>query len=558
MKTGRRFLTLLTAVVALAMAGVSGPVSAQVELEGPEHGNLRALVIGIDAYKNVRPLLGAIADARDIENALRRSAVGDVTMLLDERVTRDAVIAALEALIRRTGRGDLVIISIAGHGAQEPERIKGSQPDGMDTIFLLTNFARSLAGSRERIVGTEFNHFIRKLEEKGATVLFIADTCHGGGMTRDVDPRAGELSFRQVPAYRIPEDALVPVSTASDAFLTEADFERSAFLAAVDRKTKAPEILIPGVTGHRGALSYAIARALEGAADANADNRVTLKELFGYVRQVVYQLSDQRQNPVTVSSPHRDVERDIAFGLSRGVRVVDAPDAKPADKVAAVMPNVAVVPPATKASAPIGEPVRVAALDGKAEGLTPREAPFEVVPPSRGPDLTWDAASGDLLAGADVIAYRLEKPDLPSAIDRAAAVRVLKTMAAQWPQAVRVLPDDSLRRDGSRIFVEIGNVQGRALIVLNIAGDGTVQMLHPLRPDAKPVRDVEFRLPVQVRRPYGADLVVAISSDQPLPQLEQALRALNQRRSAVEALRLVERYRSSSLRIGAAGIFTAP
>lgn len=575
MKTERRFFTLLMAVVVIAIAGAAGPVSAQkVELEGPEHGNLRALVIGIDAYRNVRPLLGAIADARDIERALRRSAVGDVTMLLDEGVTRDSVIAALEALIRRTGQGDLVIISIAGHGAQEPERVKGSQPDGMDTIFLLTNFDRYVAGSRERIIGTEFNHFIRKLEGKGARVLFIADTCHGGGMTRDVDPRAGELSFRQVPAYRIPNDALVPVSTTSDAFLTEADFERSAFLAAVDRKTKAPEILIPGVTGHRGALSYAVARALEGAADANADGRVTLKELFGYVRQVVYQLSDQRQNPVTASSPHRDVEREVAFGLTRGVRIVDAADAKPADKVA-LTPSPAVPAPSAAATtavaattaagagakAPIVGPVRVAALDGKAawfEGLAPREAPFEVVLPSRGPDLTWDAASGDLLAGADVIAYRLEKADLPSAIDRAAAVRALKTMAAQWPQAVRVLPDDSLRRDGSRIFVEIGNLQGRALILLNIAGDGTVQMLHPVRPDAKPVRDAEFRVPVQVRRPYGADLVVAISSDQPLPQLEQALRALNQRRSAVEALRLVERYRSSSLRIGAAGIFTAP
>jgi hypothetical protein len=305
-----------------------------------------------------------------------------------------------------------------------------------------------------------------------------------------------------------------------------------------------------------------VARALEGAADANADGKVTLKELFGYVRQVVYQLSDQRQNPVTVSSPHRDVEHDVAFGLTRGVRIVDAPETNStviASSAAVPAPPAAAPPAATKA--PIGERVRVAALDGKAawfEGLVPREAPFEVVLPSRGPDLTWDAASGDLLAGADVIAFRLDKADLPSAIDRAAAVRALKTMAAQWPQAVRVLPDDSLRREGSRAFVEIANLQGRALILLNIAGDGTVQMLHPMRPDAKPMRDAEFRVPVQVRRPYGADLVVAISSEQPLPQLEQALRALNQRRGAVEALRLVERYRSPGLRIGAAGIFTAP
>src|SRR5437762_2766156 len=142
MKTDRRFFAglipaLIHGVLALAIVGAAGPVLAQqTELEGPEHGNLRALVIGIDAYRNVRPLLGAIADARDIERALRRSGVGDVTTLLDDGVTRDSVIAALEALIRRTAQGDLVLLSIAGHGAQEPERVKGSQPDGMDTIFL--------------------------------------------------------------------------------------------------------------------------------------------------------------------------------------------------------------------------------------------------------------------------------------------------------------------------------------------------------------------------------------------------------------------------------------
>ena len=53
----------------------------------------------------------------------------------------------------------------------------------------------------------------------------------------------------------------------------------------------------------RGALSYAVARAFEGNADANQDGKVTVKELFANIRQVVYQLSDQRQNVVTMTSP---------------------------------------------------------------------------------------------------------------------------------------------------------------------------------------------------------------------------------------------------------------
>ena len=44
-------------------------------LRSPYGGEIRALVIGIDAYRHVRPLKGAVADARDIETSLRKSGV---------------------------------------------------------------------------------------------------------------------------------------------------------------------------------------------------------------------------------------------------------------------------------------------------------------------------------------------------------------------------------------------------------------------------------------------------------------------------------------------------
>jgi uncharacterized caspase-like protein len=542
------------AIAGLAAGFISAaPVMAQpVALRSPEEGQVRALLVGIDAYRNVRPLKGAVSDARDIEGALRRSGINDVTVLLDERANRDAVIGTMESLLQRTTRGDLVMISIAGHGAQEPERVRGSQPDGMDTVFLLPDFATTAAGSRQRIIGTEFNHFLKRFEQRGARLLFVADTCHGAGMTRDVDPRASEMSFRQVPLYRIPNDAHVPISTATDAFLTELDFEKTAFLAAVDRKTKAPEVRIPGVNGYRGALSYALARALEGAADADGDGSITLKELFGYVRQLVYQLSDQRQNAVTLNSPHRSIEREIAFQMTRAVKIVDAaPEAKP---MAAATPIAASSPAKLT-------PVRIASLDGQAgrfDGLRPREAPFEIVPPSQAPELIWDAATGDLLAGADVIAYRLDKSELASAIDRAAAVRGLKGLSARSPQAMRVLPDDKVHRNDSKVTVEIGGVSNRALILVNLAGDGTVQLLYPVGNDPKILRQADYRLPVRVQQPFGADTIIAITSEQPMPQLEQALQPLNQRRNALETLKVVERYRPVDGRFGTTGIFTAP
>lgn len=552
MRLQRRIRRFLLAALVASVPGTA--VAQSLLLRGPDEGQVRALVIGIDAYQHVRPLKGAVPDARDIEAALRRAGVTDLTALINERADRDSLINAIEALVRRTGRGDLVLLSIAGHGAQEPERVKGSQPDGMDSVFLLPGFDTTYVGSKQRIAGTEFNHFIKQFEERGARVLFVADTCHGGGLTRDADPRAAEMSFRQVPLYQIPNDAHVPVSTRADAFLSELDFEKTTFLAAVDRKTKAPEVHVPGVDGLRGALSYALARAIEGSADSNRDGKVTLKELFTYVRQVVYQLSDQRQNPVTLNSPNRDIDRDLAFEMTRAVRIVDAAPggSKPAASTA----------PALAAPAqPVASTVRIASLDGQAghfAGLNPREAAFEVVPPSQAPDLVWDPASGDVLAGADVIAYRMKKEDLPSAIDRVAAIRELKQLAAKSPQPIKVTPNDKLNHNDGRVAVEIGDIKGRALLLFNIAGDGTVQMLYPVDQDPLTLRDAQYRLPVRVREPFGSDLVVAVTSEQPMPKLEQAIRSLNQRRGALQALWMVDRYRPLDGKVGAASIFTAP
>src|SRR5262249_27980764 len=140
-----------------------------------------------------------------------------------------------------------------------------------------------------------------------------------------VDPRAAEMSYRQAPRYSLTVDALQPISTTSDAFLTDSDFERTAFLAAVDRNTKAPEVRIPGVPGFRGALSYAVARAFEGAADENRKGRILQTELFTYVRQVAYQLSDQRQQVVTTGPIARAGGSVVIFEHTRGVFALGVP-----------------------------------------------------------------------------------------------------------------------------------------------------------------------------------------------------------------------------------------
>ena len=590
---------------ALAVAGIlaiAAGASAQA-LRPPQGGEVRALVIGIDAYQFVPPLQGAVADARDLETTLRRNGIKDVTALFDAAADRNTVMRSLDQLLERSRPGDLVILTIAGHGVQEPEHVKGSQPDGMDNVFVLAGFdPRTPAGTRQRIIGTEFNHVIKEFEARSVQVLFVADACYGGGMAREIDPRAGAMSYRQAPRYSLIIDDLRPISTPADAFLSGIDFRQTAFLAAVDRKTKAPEVRIPGVPGFRGALSYAVARAMDGAADENQDGVVTQQELFSYVRQVAYQLSDERQNVVTTGPSERNSQ--AVFAHSRAVVLMDAadtvaarPQIQPARAGASIGRAVVVLdavepadPPAQKppaqpaaptSSSPVAaagrpgtsgsasaalastplSPVRVAVFGNRRDllaNLDAREARFEIVATMDNPDLVWDPASRDVLAGADVVARGIDRTDLPSVIDRLAAVNGFKRLATQGPQSVRVLPNDGLHRRDDRIDVQVSGVAQRSLLMFNIAGDGTVQTLYPIGSDPAVIATADYKFKVRVGEPFGADQVVAVTSSQPLGDLEQALKTMNQRRTAVEVYRTIEALAPPDARIGAAGIYTAP
>jgi hypothetical protein len=59
------------------------------------------------------------------------------------------------------------------------------------------------------------------------------------------------------------------------------------------------------------------------------------------------------------------------------------------------------------------------------------------------------------------------------------------------------------------------------MILFNIAGDGTVQLLYPLGSDLMSMPSPDYRFPVRVRESFGHDQIVAITSDQRMTELEQ-------------------------------------
>jgi hypothetical protein len=253
---------------------------------------------------------------------------------------------------------------------------------------------------------------------------------------------------------------------------------------------------------------------------------------------VVYQLTrEATSNPEATSLPNSDLQKPIV-SQSKASEPFSSTTSKRAEA-----------------------PIRLAALDGGTgyfSNLKPREAMIEIVRPIDNPDLIWDPNSHDVIAWGDVVAYHVDQNDIPSVIDRTAAVRELKTISTKAPQLLRISTGDEQHHNDDVVAVEVSDVARRSIILFNISGDGTVQMLYPLGPDANQTDASSFQISLRVRRPFGADQIVAVTSTERLPELEQALSDLNRRRAPGQVIRNVLRYMPANTRIGSIGIFTAP
>ena len=202
-------------------------------------GRTRALVIGIDAYRHGTSLKGAVNDAEDIARTLRRIGVADVSVLLDDAASRDRITRAWRDLLARSAPGDLVVLTYAGHGSQEPERVAGSEADGQDEVLLLGGFSERGPGTRERLIDYELNQWLTDAGAKGVEVLFVADTCHSGTLTRSWDSRSGDALVRY-SGYVIEADELTLDLPAAAATVAADDLPHVTFLAGSQEYEKVP------------------------------------------------------------------------------------------------------------------------------------------------------------------------------------------------------------------------------------------------------------------------------------------------------------------------------
>lgn len=514
------------------LAGGFGAFAAAVLVAGNVQAATYGLVIGIDDYENLPKLRGAVNDARDISRSLTEMGADKVITLLDRNASRDKVMAAWRQITSEAKPGDTIIFSYAGHGGQEPEHVKGSEPeDGMDEAFQLAGFHPSTAANRERILDDEINQMFAKVPH--LKIVFVADSCHSGTMTRSFDPRAGQVTTRLGEYGPIINDTLPPPDPAA-ALISEEMLSNVLYFGAVKDGQVVQEFLIEKQV--RGALSWSFARALRGHADLDRDGLVETRELERYLIENVRTRSEGRQSPqmtprgnpaqvtLRVNAPGNTVRPgDLAL------TILDAPNP---GRLIRQLKN-----------------VREAEL-GKAE-------------------LIWDFKTGEIISSTgDVVARmgrRAAYTSIQPIVDKWLLLRDLQELAQSRPLGLHLDKGDSTHRSGTRLKIQMTGHKYKKLIAFNLAVDGTVQFLIP---DPSPVfdfykgevkADQTFEFPLDVSKPFGADHFVALVMDEHNEALISLLNDVNNQKAA-GALRktLPALVKKLDFQMGRLGLFTAP
>jgi hypothetical protein len=209
---------------------------------------------------------------------------------------------------------------------------------------------------------------------------------------------------------------------------------------------------------------------------------------------------------------------------------------------------------------PAGRVIKVASLDGQFGRLAAlqQQAPVALVAPDANPDLVWDPRTQDVLAGADVIARNIAPSELPGVVGRTLILDGLKQRGGQRAQAIRLLPGDGVHTKGARIEIEVSQLAHRFMVLFNLSGNGNIQLLYPLGSDPAQRLEADYSVEFQVREPFGADIIVAVTADQRLTELERLLAPSSRRINPERLAEVLANAESLDLRIGYVGLFTSP
>lgn len=544
-----------------------------------------AMIVGINTYTGrgpqgpIKSLKGCLNDADDIERQVRRLGPASFVRLgwdaaagRERGVTRDDFFAAWRETLAAAAKGDTLLLTFSGHGSQVPATSSsaGDEHDGMDETLVLSGYDVGQGRSAEHIVDDELHRLFLAAHAKGAVVVFVSDSCHSGTVYRSVDTTVRDTSYRYVAPPRAARSTRADGSSPSRPPPAAPNL---LFLGGSQEDEAVPEIVVDGK--YRGALSVAVARALEGG--AATDSVVTALGLARFVRRHVRDLSDGGQ--------HADVKWPTPGPAASSGTVISPTPAleRGIDKNTPLFVLAAPPSPATTADGPV--PLRIlgySAAEQQRVLSTLRKGSAVLAGEGQAAALVWDAERGLILNDQrHRIAENVDEGGLQHAVDRRLALDRLIPMAANGLDVKIMIGGretpaaDAAHRPGDRPTIVVAGV-GREdyLTVFNFAGTGLVQVLEPepyrrSDPHRADFSHRDFKTGrqhnrsdinlgnVDVRPPFGADHVIAVAGEFPLRRLMAALAQAHDMPAISSVMAAIaSELETQPLKIGLRGIYT--
>ncbi len=156
----------------------------------------KALLVGINDYREINDLSGCINDVTNIRDILLKYygfAVPDIRVLVNSRATKANILARLKWLVTGAKKGDALVFHYSGHGTRVRDRNGDELKDHMDEAICPwdTNWDGGL------ILDDDLYNIFEGLKT-GVSFEVILDSCHSGTGTREIMAMK-EMKIRFLP-----------------------------------------------------------------------------------------------------------------------------------------------------------------------------------------------------------------------------------------------------------------------------------------------------------------------------------------------------------------------
>lgn len=271
---------------------ISGRVSEKiVSIQREESiGTVWAVVVGINSYLNLPQLKYAVNDAQAFHDFLLETGLvepDNVFRILNDQAKLNSLRSVLGTKLKQqAGKGDMVIIYFAGHGATERD---ANSPDG-DGLekYLLPYDADPADLYASALPMREISYILNRIQSN--RLIFIADSCYSGasgGRTVSLGSIRTNLSDNYIDRIAGGKGRVIMTASAAN------------------------EVSVEDDRLEHGIFTYYLLKGLRGNADYDSDGYVTVDEAYRYVSEEVPKATGQEQHPIKKGS----VEGQLVLGI---------------------------------------------------------------------------------------------------------------------------------------------------------------------------------------------------------------------------------------------------